>query len=862
MATRPTFIDLSSKPHESMHNGIPVHASGTSSPRMQHFAGDIPPAMSPLDMFAMQSRLLAKQLDDSKRNGRRVSRLPPLTTGDPITKQNSIYNRSRSAETQNVIQGSSPRARDEDPSGTMPEVEDPDFRPKSFYPRMSNIPLVEDDPEYHEGPTPDLPFVTPAEFSQVRNDDYFGAPRAKSPEPKFSAGRSAEAIDRNPSVHTPGNPEPFYQHGPQREMSIASTSSRGYNSSLAPPKSPHVRHAGSTRSIAQDSSDDEHSASTGRSGFSQHRKDSSSSGFSGPHSPFSPFAQAHGRSPSLNSEYSIGGSRQVRPTFNFSRPLSRASRPSTDIPSRQPSFDSRPSMDAVRPPFSSASRQPSSDSQRFLFVDDTVQTPVSMDNEQVSDPQNPLDAPAPSYIYAKFSLPRGRMLQRDSKVLQNDQMPVFEGDGPQVPINVRPTTPLANRPMTPSRSPKPSLELHRSSPRRSFDQRPQFSTRPSHEQIPKGSPRPSFEQASRGFPRPLADQRSTGSPEQNHRPPPIPVQSDAQSEYSASTRSGSTIKARPLAPAPSMELSPEDHLAKGVELHERGAARESTYHLRIAARQNLPTAMLLYALACRHGWGMRPNQQEGVQWLRKAADCASIEIAVDEDKNGNAADIMERKTRRAQFALSIYELGVSHMNGWGIEQDKTLALRCFEIAGNWGDADAMAEAGFCYAQGQGCKKDLKKAAHLYRMAEAKGMSMVGNSWYVPSRDDDWPCANIRSGSINLNMQKTATRTNARVEVRNRLRPKKNRGTSRERGRFLDARNRFLSILECLAFSYPMLIHFMSSTYYTLASGDNLLPAEDSSALRAYYWSRSFSMVFTMNESKAFSVGNLGGISKA
>ena len=307
MAKRPTFIDLGSKSHESVHNGISVHASGTSSPRMQHFAGDIPPAMSPLDMFAMQSRILAKQLDDSKRNGRRVSRLPPLTTGDPITKQNSMYNKSRSAEAQNVIPASPPRARDEDPSGTMPEVEDPDFRPKSFYPRMSNIPLVEDEPEYHEGPTPDLPFVTPAEFHPVRTNDYFGAPRAKSPEPASPAGRSAEATERNHFVHPPANPDPFSQHEPQREMSIASTSSRGYNGSLAPPKSPHVRHAGSIRSIPLDSSDDEHSASTGRSGFSQHRKDSSSSGFSVPHSPFSPSAQAHARSPSLNSEYSIGG---------------------------------------------------------------------------------------------------------------------------------------------------------------------------------------------------------------------------------------------------------------------------------------------------------------------------------------------------------------------------------------------------------------------------------------------------------------------------------------------------------------------------------------------------------------------------
>jgi TPR repeat protein len=133
-------------------------------------------------------------------------------------------------------------------------------------------------------------------------------------------------------------------------------------------------------------------------------------------------------------------------------------------------------------------------------------------------------------------------------------------------------------------------------------------------------------------------------------------------------------------------MSAEEHLAKGIECHENGSLNESTYHLRLAARQNNPTAMLLYALACRHGWGMRANQREGVEWLRKAAENASVEIAVDEDqlKDGRAAPaaVAERRARKAQFALSIYELGVSHMNGWGIEQDKSLALRCFEIAGS------------------------------------------------------------------------------------------------------------------------------------------------------------------------------------
>lgn len=56
--------------------------------------------------------------------------------------------------------------------------------------------------------------------------------------------------------------------------------------------------------------------------------------------------------------------------------------------------------------------------------------------------------------------------------------------------------------------------------------------------------------------------------------------------------------------------------------------------------------------------------------------------------------------------------------------------RCTDPNIAWGDADALAEAGFCYAQGCGCKKDLKKAAGFYRQAEAKGISMVGNSWYI------------------------------------------------------------------------------------------------------------------------------------
>ncbi|KAI4254655.1 MAG: hypothetical protein LQ352_002961 [Teloschistes flavicans] len=717
MTPRPALDNVRSRSHDSNKVGL-------LSPRLTHFDGDIPPQMSPLDAFAAQSRMLAKQLDDSKRNGRRVSRLPPMTIAESLGKTGPGYLRSRSAETQDGVNVTSPRAhRDASPPfNNTPEVEEPSFRPQSFYPRMSGIKIDEDE---SEGDCEAEALRTQEQKSHIKHDhvtppssqpssanDYFIASRVKSPDPAGPIrsgiqGRPASPIGkqqwRAQSPHVTVRPSFEYTHrrndSQQRGMSGESASPSGQKSNaLALPRSPNVRQAASIRSVPMDSSDDDLSASTAGSSFSQHRKQSSSCGISAPHSPF--YTQAHARSPSLNSEYSIGGSRLARPALNFSRPISRGSRPSMELTSRQPSFDSRPSLDNNSP-------QPSSDGQPFVLAETYVQTPMSLDQDQYFETREHPDAPAPSYIYTKFSLPRGRILQRNSKVLENQQMPRFEWEQPSFRTNVAPVTPPAEDSAASSPASPPQPTKHSPFESSSLD-------------ISRSSPRPSFEKSRLG----------------PNRPPPTPISVDTESSSSASMRSASTIKARSnnqtSLPSTS-DLTAEDHLAKGIASHELGDLKESTYHLRIAAKANLPTAMLLYALACRHGWGMRPNPTEGVQWLRRAADCAGLEIADNsdlEEKAGNKRDPQQEKTRRAQFALSIYELGVSHMNGWGIEQDKGLALRCFEIAGNWGDADAMAEAGFCYAQGTGCKKDLMKAAKWYRMAEAKGMSMVGNSWFV------------------------------------------------------------------------------------------------------------------------------------
>jgi TPR repeat protein len=215
------------------------------------------------------------------------------------------------------------------------------------------------------------------------------------------------------------------------------------------------------------------------------------------------------------------------------------------------------------------------------------------------------------------------------------------------------------------------------------------------------------------------------------------------------TSSNSTIRGRR---AGSADITAQEHCDIGLDLHEAGELLKSTYHLRLAARSGLPEAMFWYGLACRHGWGMRENKAEALQWLRRAVDSGQLEVAEDEDRSKQVppADQLKKKQRRAQYAVAIYELGKCYMNGWGAAQDKALALRCYEIAGNWGDADALVEAGYCYAEAVGCKKDMKKAARFYRAAESKGVSMVGNSWiYKDKYMDDGASApdsrSVRSG---------------------------------------------------------------------------------------------------------------------
>lgn len=702
-------------------------------------AGEVPPALSPLDAFAMQSRLLARRFEQESEDGRRISRLPPVMVAKEMSNRPGYF-RSPSNESRmtDVTEGEG-----EDAVGDLahrghairpPHDKD---RPTSHYPtidRASGVPMPDGD-----GHPPHTPFYDALEHpsSAKSSPSYFGMPRASSPEPVDpklvnvqapspgvpSLTSSIDTISSHPRTRT---------NDSQRSQRSA-TSERG---GLAPPQSPRYprspRSFQSIRSVPPDSGDEDAQSMGGSHHATSARKFSGSSNMSRPQSPLSPWQRPAHRSPSMTSEYSMSGASHhpQRPSVNmnnFSRPMSSSG-------SRQ-SFDMRPSVDG-RPPYETRpempNRQPSGASNSSANVSskpalsrsgsgDNAETPhfsgahtPSSEDFRFPGDATPGGDSRASYIYAKYALPRGRAVERDSTAFRDSWIQKqFEWDRQHDKSHPRSARHDRNQ------SDGPVLEP---------------SVRPS----PSAS---DIGWTGRGLePAPSATRSLSAGPREVQHVPERPKAAHRASPSVKTESTDRTIKPSPLhQKSMSADLTPEEHLEIGIEAHDAGSTTKSTYHLRLAALAGLPTGMLLYALACRHGWGMRPNQEEGVKWLRKAIDTAGVDVADAEEKltgairksqakMGPATDVVERKKRKAQYALAIYELGNSSMNGWGCAKDKPLAVRCYEIAGAWGDMDALAEAGFCYTQGVGCKKDLKKAALLYRKAAAGGMSMAGNSW--------------------------------------------------------------------------------------------------------------------------------------
>ncbi|KAF3912477.1 hypothetical protein ABW20_dc0104731 [Dactylellina cionopaga] len=408
--------------------------------------------------------------------------------------------------------------------------------------------------------------------------------------------------------------------------------------------------------------------------------------------------------------YSVGGTKRA---FNFSRPMSKTSFYNTeegasssqsmlDMPPRRPhrtdSLDYRTFVeDAER-----------NNAEEENFGDNTEMRGPSSYGPRHRATGSGLSGRVggvESYTYTAFSLPRGRTVDRSSIIFFDGERHRFDAEEEERNMGgvKRTDSNGTEKSVSPSSAygPSPFAAMRASQDSQRGPVTPGYAPPVSMSQSPSRQPQPALGR-------------------------------------SLSSQSGESMQST-LRPRTSgvPKLSPEEHLDLGIPLHEKGSYAESTYHFRLSALGGNTTGMLMYALALRHGWGMRANQAEAFNWLRKAAALAQEEMAsAEKDPSRPKPTWWESKSMRSKFALTTYELGMSYTNGWGCAEDKSMGLRYFEIAANWGDVDALSEAGYAYANGQGCKKDLRKSARYYRMAAENGVSMVGNSWIWKEKYDD------------------------------------------------------------------------------------------------------------------------------
>lgn len=227
-------------------------------------------------------------------------------------------------------------------------------------------------------------------------------------------------------------------------------------------------------------------------------------------------------------------------------------------------------------------------------------------------------------------------------------------------------------------------------------------------------------------PRPFATPRL----DQQRAPPPLRAAKSANTLNTVSSfaSTGSKMSASPATDTRTGPTKAEDFLSQGISYHEHGDLARSAFYFERSAKVDggCVVGMCMFGMALREGWGARKDPVKGFSWIQRAAAKAGDMMTTTDTHSPRTES--ELKAIKSELKLSVYELAKCFCYGWGVKMDKAMALEYFELAAKLGDPDAQAEAGALYAAGKGCKKDLKKAAMYYRMAEQGGYDTVGLSW--------------------------------------------------------------------------------------------------------------------------------------
>jgi len=149
-------------------------------------------------------------------------------------------------------------------------------------------------------------------------------------------------------------------------------------------------------------------------------------------------------------------------------------------------------------------------------------------------------------------------------------------------------------------------------------------------------------------------------------------------------------------------------------------------------------AMNALGLIYNKGISVPVNEEEGIQWLEKAATAGyakawyNLGLLLKEADNPmdqtKALGYFE-KAAKAGYTKAYHEWGGMVMKGKGTTQDYSLALSIFKEGANKGDSRATYSVGYMYYKGLGCTQDYAQAVQQFELGSQKGglsaMYMLG-----------------------------------------------------------------------------------------------------------------------------------------
>lgn len=200
-----------------------------------------------------------------------------------------------------------------------------------------------------------------------------------------------------------------------------------------------------------------------------------------------------------------------------------------------------------------------------------------------------------------------------------------------------------------------------------------------------------------------------------------------------SSASANSKRSSEFSGAPAKRIDPNElRVKKAIQLRKEGKPREASYELSIAAHHGSKSAMLLYGLSLRYGYGLRVDPKQSFLWISRSAGCdlilnANSNYSVDPF---SLSDATIPKPMPEPDGKAFFELGIAFLNGIGTEKDENRALQFFEKSASLGNVDAMTQAGMLWSKKghHGRKKDLYRSAAWLRFADKRGADNVGNSW--------------------------------------------------------------------------------------------------------------------------------------